>query len=139
MRRLVLDASYAASWFLPDEQSRESEQLLAEVQAGKLTLCVPELWIYEMANLLRMAGKRGRLDPETLREASLLLEEIPVERFSHAPSLMARWLALAERHGLSAYDAAYLELAERLNLPLKTLDQKLRRAAQSEKLPAFTP
>jgi predicted nucleic acid-binding protein len=137
VKRLVLDASYAASWFLPDELSTESERLLAEVQAGKLALCVPELWIYEMANLLRMAGKRKRLSPESVRDATLLLEEIPMERFSHAPSLMLRWLALAERHDLSAYDAAYLELAERLNLPLKTLDQKLRQAAKAEKLPVL--
>jgi len=134
VKRLVIDASYAASWFLPDETSGESEKLLADIQQGNATICVPELWIYEMANLLKTAGKRGRLDRSAVDEAAVFLGEIPFEPFSHTPHLMGRWLALAERHDLSAYDAAYLELAERLNLPLKTLDQKLLHAARAEKL-----
>jgi len=135
MRRVVLDASYAASWFLPDEESGQSECLLEEVQKGHVELCVPELWIYEIANLLRMAGRRGRLRESGLIEAREFLAEIPVNRYGHSPMMLARWLALADKYDLSAYDAAYLELAERLNLPLKTLDKKLKEVAQKEKLP----
>ncbi len=135
MKRVVLDASYAASWFLPDEGSNHSELLLKAVQEGEIEIYVPELWIYEMANLLRMAGKRGRLSEVGLATAQELLLQVPVSTFTHSAQMLPRWLALADKYDLSAYDAAYLELAERFNLPLKTLDTKLEQTAQKEGLP----
>ena len=49
--KVVIDASFSAAWFLPDEQSPSAEQILEEAIAGRLVLCVPSLWDYEMSNL----------------------------------------------------------------------------------------
>lgn len=87
---------------------------------------------FELANGLLLAQQRGRITPadeeayfETLLQLPILIEQRPLLW------LCQRILPLARRHGLTAYDAAYLELAIRERLPLATLDDKLRQAAQA--------
>ena len=87
------------------------------------------------ANVLEMSRRRGRHDAD-FRDATLAdLVQLPIqvdgETDNHA---WAETLRLAERHKLTLYDAAYLELAQRRNLPLATLDRDLRRAAGAEKV-----
>lgn len=127
---LVLDSSVALSWLLPDEESAGAGALLDRVVISRAW--VPALWHLEVANALLMAVRRGRIDAG-FREASLQdLALLPIQvdpdthRFGWSVTLQ-----LAERHDLSVYDAAYLELALRLSLPLATLDRKLSSAAKA--------
>jgi len=95
----------------------------------------PALFPLEVANGLLVALRRGRLSPEQTRTAVVLLEALPIEVDLETPqqAFGATW-ALASRHQLSSYDAAYLELAVRRALPIATLDGRLARAARAEGL-----
>ena len=126
---LVLDASLALAWYFPDETTPATEAVLDRVvEAGAV---VPALWRLELANGLLVAVRRRRISA-AYRNASLadlaqMQIETDPETDVHAWSVSLR---LAEMHELSLYDAAYLELAQRRRLPLATLDQGLRRAAE---------
>ncbi len=126
----MVDASFAGAWLLPDEASRGAHRVLRDSLAGKTDLCVPRLWIYEMSNLLLTAAKRKRVTSEQVVAAHELLDALPRQTLDHE-SLLAREriTTYALRYGLSAYDATYLELADRLQCGLATLDQQLSRAA----------
>ena len=90
---------------------------------------VPPLWELELANVARTAVKRGALTDDAARLAMSFVLGLPitVDR-THVPP--ERVLSLALTHGLSAYDAAYLELALRLKLPIAAKDGDLRTAAK---------
>ena len=94
---------------------------------------MPVLWWFEVRNVLVVNERRGRID--TVGSAAFLaeLEKLPIlfDRQSHSETL----LTLARAHRLTVYDAAYLELARRLDAPLATLDQKLAAAARAARVP----
>jgi predicted nucleic acid-binding protein len=123
MAGFVLDTSVAVSWLLPDESSGESKAWLERlVVEGGL---VPNLWPLEVGNALLMAQRRQRV------KAVQALMDLPIERDQETSERAWReTLQLADDHGLTLYDAAYLELAVRLDLPLATFDQPLKIAAQ---------
>jgi predicted nucleic acid-binding protein len=125
---LVLDASAALPWEIADENDAAALELLSAV--AEHSAWVPALWWTEMANALAVAERRARLPglaPAALdRLARLQLQTDPTP----PENVAADALALAQRHGLSVYDASYLELATRLGLPLATRDADLRRAAR---------
>jgi predicted nucleic acid-binding protein len=127
MTAFVLDSSIALSWCLPDESG--TDQVQREV-AGSGAIA-PAHWPLEVANALLMAERRQRINAE-FRNATLRdLAALPIT-FDAETSVRA-WnetLRLAEAYRLTAYDAAYLELAQRLALPLATLDAELRVAAR---------
>jgi len=130
----VLDASITAAWALPDETSGLADSLLTLVQADGAV--VPPLWWYEIRNILLVAERRKRIVP-TDADAfmrSLARMAIRVEELGDGQSV----LRLARVHQLSVYDAAYLELALRENLPLGTLDRSLARAAAVESVTVLT-
>lgn len=124
----VLDASLTLAWMLPDEASDYGDAILQQVLAGKAW--VPDLWPHEVANALVMALKRGRI---TQAQRALFAEELlklPIEVASvPARLVLESQVTLAERYGLTAYDAAYLDLALRKGLPLATQDKAMSRAA----------
>jgi predicted nucleic acid-binding protein len=124
----VVDASIAGSWLMPDERSAAATQLGRRMLAeGAVAL---DLFRHEVCNLLVMAVQRGRM-PEDLLWAQLArIERMPIRLAPSGPS--ARIAQRALTHGLTAYDAAYLDLALDQALPLATLDQKLRAAAIAE-------
>ncbi len=129
---IVIDASFSGSWILPDEHSNASEIVLAAVLQGKEKLAVPELWTYEILNLILSAQRRGRIDARQFEVALGLVERIPVDFYDHLPrQIQDRVVRFASRFSLSAYDAAYLELADRLQCPLRSLDDDLSAAARS--------
>ena len=129
--RIVVDASVAGAWVLPDEGSRRADRLLGRILSDDLQLCVPALWIYEVTNLLWSAERRGRMTSDGTAEAQALLGSLSRETFDHESALAReRVTNLARKFGLSAYDAAYLELADRLQCDLATLDDRLARAAK---------
>ncbi|MFD4422408.1 type II toxin-antitoxin system VapC family toxin [Agromyces sp. NPDC058484] len=121
----VLDASVTLAWCFEDEATTESDALLARLRSDTAT--APSIWVFEIANALTVAQRRGRLvEAKALLFASTL-RSLPIEVAPVQP--MASIMAVAMTHGLSAYDAAYLELAERTGRPLAALDGRLRDAA----------
>jgi predicted nucleic acid-binding protein len=137
MTRWVVDSSMALAWGLPDEGSETADRFWSEVETGA-RLDVPALWWYEIANALVVARRRDRLDEGRARRLSRLIERLPVTTAA-APrgDDFGRLQAVAWKHGLSAYDAAYLELARILSAGLATLDERLAAAAGSEDLPVW--
>lgn len=124
----VLDASVTMAWCFEDEARAETEALLDRLARGEAV--VPTLWVVEVVNVLLQAERRGRLSEAQAERFLGLLQQLPI-RVDEAARLPAEaLLAGGRRHGLSAYDAAYLALAERLGLPLATLDLRLREAAE---------
>ena len=123
----VLDASVALAWVLPDEGSEPAASVLARL--ADENAIVPEVWPLEVANVLVVAHRRGRLSTPELQRAvaDLLALPIEVDQETHGRALGAI-LQVAASRDLSAYDAAYLELAQRRGLPLATLDLGLRSA-----------
>jgi predicted nucleic acid-binding protein len=122
---LVADASVSAAWFLPDEATPYTEAALQATVDREV--CVPALWLLEVGNLLLSAQRRRRISDAKRRElvAHAQALRLSVDR---EPVAMTALDDLAARHGLSAYDAAYLELALRRRLPLATTDQALLEA-----------
>ncbi len=130
---LVLDGSATLAWIYPDETTEAIEALFDDVvRTGAM---VPCLWRLEVANSLTTALRRGRITPNdrdaSLRDLADLLIETDREGEMH---FWNDGLKLADRHMLTIYDAAYLELALRLSIPLATLDRDLRNAAKKEKV-----
>ncbi|NLB55862.1 MAG: type II toxin-antitoxin system VapC family toxin [Lentisphaerae bacterium] len=117
---------------MPDEISEQAEQILQQAIDGKLPLVVPTLWHYEMCNLIVMAQRRNRITHRQADKAIELLSAIPVETLDHQSLISKQRIqSLAIRHRLSAYDATYLELADRLQAPLMTNDKNLASATRN--------
>jgi predicted nucleic acid-binding protein len=124
----MLDASLTLQWFLEDEAGREyGLRVLASLSTKRAA--VPILWFYEVGNGLLMANRRKRITPEQIDGFLSRLKALPIDAAQQVPSEILELPALAQKHGLTNYDSAYLALAMRLNLPLATTDAELRRAA----------
>lgn len=126
----VIDASVAAAWLLPDEASQHADAAFARLPDDEAL--VPGLFWLEMRNILLGCERRGRVDSASADRALGLLLALPIRPDYAADGALL--MRLARRHTLSAYDAAYLELAVRQSLPLATLDVALGRAARAEGL-----
>ncbi len=129
-QEFVLDASVTVAWALEDERDLYSEKILDALGEGKAW--VPSIWPLEVANALLMAERRRRLTRAEVENFLYLLQELPIQ--VEGDTVLKVWseiLLLAREEGLSVYDAAYLNLAMRLGLPLATLDQALRKAARN--------
>lgn len=130
---LVVDASISAAWFLPDEATTLTEAVL---QATTQTeVWVPGLWLLEMGNLLLGAQRRKRIDDAKRLQLISAAEGLRL-RVDREPVGLRTIDALAARYRLTAYDAAYLELALRRKLPLATLDAALLAAMPQVGVPA---
>ncbi len=125
---LVLDSSVTLAWFLPDERRADADVLLDRVaSAGALA---PTLWPIEVGNAFLVAQRHGRVSQAERTQALGFLASLPIEIDpATGAQAWAASLALAEQHALTLYDAVYLELAIRQNLPLASLDRQLRIAA----------
>lgn len=124
----VVDASVALAWCFEDEQSAHADAVLARL--GKEAAVAPSIWPLEVANGLRSAERRGRIDERELPRVLRLLEALPIEVDGMTlQRALADVLPLARAVGLSSYDAAYLDLALRKGLPLATADEYLGQAA----------
>lgn len=130
---LVVDSSMTLAWYFEDEKTASSLAVLNRVAASGAI--VPALWRLEVASGLQAALRRQRIT-RAYRDASLddlraLAIAIDPQTDHHA---WAATLDLSDRYGLTPYDAAYLELARRRQLPLATLDAALIRAAPGEQV-----
>ena len=127
---VVLDASVVLAHLLPDEDGERAESAMTAALAGEPV--APALLPFEVANTLQMRVRRGGLAAD-LRD-DLLAHFLGLDIGLGPAGDLEEVVALADRHRLTAYDAAYLELAVRLGAPLATLDTELRRAGRIEGL-----
>ena len=127
---LVLDSSATLAWIYSDETTNSIRLLFEAV--GEEGAVVPALWRLEIANSLTVAVRRGRIDANFRRAAltDLALLDIAIDDQTDVHA-WGETLRMADIFKLTMYDAAYLELAQRRNLPLATLDGELRAAAKS--------
>ena len=134
---LVVDASVTRAWALPDESSPYADSVLALVEQEGLR--VPDLWAREIANGLAVAYLRKRITStdEKAFLAALSHLRIEVEETSAALTVIRDGTAAALRYGLTAYHAAYVDLAAREKLTLATLDTAMRKAAEQSGVTIF--
>ena len=131
----VVDTSFLAAALLSDycsDESKEARQFMEELLSKNGQIVVPQVFWYEIGNVLLNAGrprKNGdgaRITPAQLDDITLLLGDLPVYTDPQPDAeIRTRIMNLSVREGLSYYDASYLELARRKNIPLKTFDERL--------------
>lgn len=136
MTRFVLDCSVTMAWCFEDEADRYSDRVLAAL--SRATAVVPALWSLEVANVLLVSERRGRLTLEDGQRFLTHLAGLPIIVDPSVPE-SGDLLALGRAHRVSAYDAAYLQLAIRTRLPLATRDRPLRAAARTARVASFVP
>jgi predicted nucleic acid-binding protein len=135
----VVDASIAVAWIHPAQKTAESETALSAVASGSL-VHAPSLWPLEGANALVVLERRGKLTRIERDEAFHRISRLPVKLDSGAPALaFGKLAALSIANSLSIYDSAYLELAQRMSLPLACKDGPLKAAAKRLRLPLWRP
>ena len=132
----VIDASITLPWFLEDERTAFTDGVLAAL--GSEEYWVPVLWRLEFPNALLVAERKRRIDRQTRLEALEFAAGLAL-RVDAAPIDMRAVSDIAERHGLSVYDASYLELAQRQRHGLMTLDRALADAAAAAGIPVQAP
>jgi len=133
----VVDASFALAWVLQDEATVATDEILDSLGEGAKAF-VPALWLWEIGNALLGVERRKRATTAEVGRHLTLLQSYPIEIDEAAVN--QAWIGthlLAQKHKLTGYDAAYLELAIRRGLPLATLDTELAAAAKAEKIEVF--
>lgn len=124
----VIDNSVVCGWFLANQSTDYTEAVARRLlDDGAIA---PGLWPLELANVLRTACKRGAMIASHAREVAEQIAALPIAVDAQPPATQAA-LSLALRYDLSSYDAAYLELALRLQLPIATQDAALVEAAMA--------
>ncbi len=137
MNRLVLDCSVTMAWCFDTEANRYADRVQERLHEAEAV--VPTIWSLEVANVLLVAERRGRITPAETTDFVRLLRSYPLMVDQQTSEhVWDTTLKLARDHRLSSYDAAYLELALRRGLALATLDEALRRAAEQLKIDVLT-
>lgn len=131
MSTLVLDASITLSWCFPDEQTPVALNVLDRLNAGDQAV-VPAFWSVEVLNSLLIGEKRGRISPaQTEAFLSTLRSLGPALDTTSPEQVFGPVQELCRAHGLTPYDALYVELAMRTKSPLATLDQLQKDVARA--------
>jgi predicted nucleic acid-binding protein len=126
---MIVDASVLLHAFLPDEMQPQALAVVREHAAGRVYLKAPALLPYELSNAVLQAERRGRINRD---QADRIIESFTGLDIEIVPQTWGEMLPLARRFGPSAYDAAYLTLAERLGEPLVTGDERLYNAVHQK-------
>ena len=135
---VVIDASVAVAWVFEDETNPYTEGVLEFLARGNAV--VPSIWFFEVGNALVVAERRGRLKEAETTHFLFMLSQLPITVEAESTAqVFGSTVQFARRYGLSTYDAAYLELAVRLGVPLATQDGELRHAASLCGVKIFTP
>ncbi|MBI3184037.1 MAG: type II toxin-antitoxin system VapC family toxin [Myxococcales bacterium] len=125
----IIDCSITMSWCFADEATPAASKVQDRLESE--AALVPTHWCLEVVNVLAMAEKRKRITPAKSAAFLGLLKAVDIEIDGEtAGRAFGHLLTLCRSHGLTSYDAAYLELALRRGLPLATLDDELRSAAR---------
>lgn len=129
MTRFVLDCSLTMAWCFQDEADEYADAILDAL--AKAEALVPSLWPFEVANVLLVAERRHRLTEAQSMRFVDLLAALPIrvdkDTGDHAWGTIS---SLAREHGLSSYDASYLDLSMRSGLALATADARLAKTAR---------
>ena len=135
MSRFVLDASVVLTWCFPDENATGAQHVADMFKQGD-TAVVPSFWPHEVLNALLVGEKLKRISKELvqaflddLAALPIVLEQFPVR------VVFDRIQRLSREYGLTAYDAAYLDLALDSGLPIATFDQDLVRSCKRSGAP----
>jgi predicted nucleic acid-binding protein len=125
---LVIDSSVCLAWCFEDERSDYAEAVLEMV--AESSVIVPSIWPIEVANVVWMGERRKRITPDASHRFFDLLGELRIAIDDKtAENAFAITLELSRVHGITVYDASYLELAIREQATLASLDKKLISAA----------
>lgn len=132
----TLDCSLTMAWYFPDESSPYADAVARGLKTREAI--APSIWPLEVANVL-VVGERRQRSTEAQAAAFLAkLKQLPIRIDDDTASrAWGETLQLARTHRLSAYDAAYLELAMRRGIPIATLDDRIRKAAEVVGVPLF--
>ena len=135
MQSFVLDAHVVIS-FLLQEGSAYADNVFQNHLARGATAHVPSLWHLEIRNVLFLKERAKKLAPGEAHEALVHLASLTIQTdaYTTAPSTLMHLERLMLHHGLTSYDATYLELAYRLDVPIATQDKEIISAAQSLKV-----
>ncbi|HBF13507.1 MAG TPA: VapC toxin family PIN domain ribonuclease [Deltaproteobacteria bacterium] len=131
---IVLDCSVVMSWCFQDEKDAHSVKVLDSLSKNKAH--VPSLLFLEVSNVLVMAERKGRLTVADTARFLDLLTSLPL-RIDEEPKNPETYLFLAREHGLTSYDACYLELAMRTGSALATKDKSLKNACKKSGVVLF--
>lgn len=134
---MVLDCTVTVSWFMPDESSASSQNILSSVIDGKISMLAPSLWWFEILNVLKNAVRRKRINEQTARKILFLFKALPMEVIDPERQGQSGILSLTLSENLSAYDATYLHLAISSGADLFTLDSDL--LTLKKKYPCIKP
>ena len=138
LKEFVLDSSMALAWCFADESNPKADAIGA--RCPRISAFVPSLWPLEIANALLMGERRGRSTQADTAKWIAFLRSLPIAvDLETNERVWGDTLNLGRVWNLSAYDAAYLELALRRGCPLATLDSRLQAAANSAGVPKFEP
>ena len=130
MSRFVVDASVVLTWCFPDENAAVAERVGLMFKRGDNAVA-PAFWPHEVLNALLVGEKRKRISADLMRTFLADLATLPIVlENSPADAVFLRIASLSRQYGLTAYDAAYLDLAQVNGLPLATLDEDLMRACR---------
>ena len=136
--RFVVDNSVVMSWCFEDEGGSYAEAVLESLETGEAF--VPAVWPLEVGNVLLVAERKERLSEASVVRFLALVGGLPITVEQETPERMLKEIvSLAREHGLSTYDASYLDLAMRLGLPISTRDAPLLKAAKKCRVPAYEP
>jgi len=126
----VLDCSVAMAWLFNDEATPKTADLLNRLATE--TALVPAWWFVEITNVLALAERKGRITPAQSGAFIADIGKLDIELDDESPGrAFTHLLSLCRTHRLTSYDAMYLDLAVRRQLPLATLDDDLRKAARN--------
>lgn len=123
---IVIDCSYALAMVMPDEQRPASVD-----QTATTRLLVPPIWPYEVANAFRSAVRRGRIAEAEMLALITRIEALQLESSGVLDTAVRQRYLAALTHDLTAYDAAYIDLATQRRCALATLDARLAAAARN--------
>jgi predicted nucleic acid-binding protein len=132
---VVVDASAALAGLLPGEES----MAVPELYAPAIVWIVPGSFGLELLNAFVISARRGRISGHDAETLVRQIRELPLAIDSFTVESAMEVVGLATRHRLTAYDAAYLELAIRMSAPIATLDADLVRAAMIEQVTVISP
>jgi len=128
---IVLDASVILKWIFEDEVCGESAARFKDAHiSGREIIAVPDLLFYEIGNVL---ATKTRLSESSITEAFTLLWEFSLEHFDFGLDEYQSSMALSRNYRITLYDAAYLELSQRLKCSFVTADRKLYEKIKSVK------
>lgn len=131
---IVIDASITIAALSPDERGDDTERYLSTIAVSDAV--VPAIWALEVMHVLRRKVSRGLLSAEIATEALAAAQLLNIRVSSiGAAAAFVDIGRLVRVHGLSPYDAAYLDCALRLDYPLASLDRRMRAAAAVEGIP----